>query len=468
MGGFIGCYLLQSKNTLAKGRTYIGFTVNPHRRIRQHNGELTNGAYKTKRWRPWDMVLVVYGFATQTAALQFEWAWQHPEKSLDTREAAAKVGKKARYGVRGKVLMLMEMLNTSPWKHYPLKIQFLRGEHAQLRAGCPEPPQHVLITVGPLEDLELLNYDEDDTPCVSGTTSSQVTGVTAAASQSQSQSQATATTKRGRVGGSACCICTKAASRTWAVCSSCPVRFHVGCLAEYFLSSNTLNPPSYSSLPARGSCPACGMTATWSDILATMQHAGWAKHQKKAEGGDSPTITGIDEEVDMELSSVPCSTIKPSKINKRVGEAAGTETLPPDAATAPKLPGAAAVAPWMDAAPPNWNGCDAIAAALQKVDRGYGIERRRSSSSSLVVGGDGGPEDPFCPSVEEADPWDDYDQYNESLGDENEHVIDLVSPSPLKNIKNNVDGSGGGDSAEDKVHSKIEEVIELLSSSDDE
>ncbi|KAG7666556.1 hypothetical protein KSW81_005208 [Nannochloris sp. 'desiccata'] len=441
MGGFIGCYLLQSKNTQAKGRTYIG-------------------------WRPWDMVLVVYGFATQTAALQFEWAWQHPEKSLDTRDAAAKVGKKARYGVRGKVLMLMEMLNTSPWKHYPLKIQFLRGEHAQLRAGCPEPPQHVLITVGPLEDLELLNYDEDDTPCVSGITSSQVTGVTSAASQSQSRT--TAITKRGRGGGSACCICTKAASRTWAVCSSCPVRFHVGCLAEYFLSSNTLNPPSYSSLPARGSCPACGMTATWSDVLATMQHAGWAKHKKKAGGGDSPTITGIDEEVDMELSSVPCSTIKPSKINKRVGEAAGTETLPPDAATAPELPEAAAVAPWMDAAPPNWNGCDAIAAALQKLDRGYGNERRRSSSSSLVVGGDGGAEDPSCPSVEEADPWDDYDQYNESLGDENEHVIDLLSPSPLKNIKNNVDGSGGGDSAEDNVHSKIEEVIELLSSSDDE
>lgn len=49
MRGFFGCYLLESRNARAKGRSYIGFTVNPRRRIRQHNGELVNGAAKTKR-----------------------------------------------------------------------------------------------------------------------------------------------------------------------------------------------------------------------------------------------------------------------------------------------------------------------------------------------------------------------------------------------------------------------------------
>ncbi len=49
MREFYGCYLLESKNPKGKGRTYVGFTVNPRRRIRQHNGEIVNGAHKTKK-----------------------------------------------------------------------------------------------------------------------------------------------------------------------------------------------------------------------------------------------------------------------------------------------------------------------------------------------------------------------------------------------------------------------------------
>lgn len=128
------------------------FTVNPMRRLRQHNGEIVSGAWRTKRcvlrdgrmrgraraagaWppritpkaasvstclrappnstpahsppsgsgRPWEMALVVHGFPTQVTALQFEWAWQHPEKSRAARAAAAGLKKHQKYGAAGKV-----------------------------------------------------------------------------------------------------------------------------------------------------------------------------------------------------------------------------------------------------------------------------------------------------------------------------------------------------------------------------
>ncbi|KAJ0007120.1 hypothetical protein Pint_30641 [Pistacia integerrima] len=68
--GFFACYLLTSLCPRYKGHTYIGFTVNPSRRIRQHNGEIRCGAFRTKTRRPWEMVLCIYGFPTNVSALQ--------------------------------------------------------------------------------------------------------------------------------------------------------------------------------------------------------------------------------------------------------------------------------------------------------------------------------------------------------------------------------------------------------------
>jgi predicted GIY-YIG superfamily endonuclease len=70
------CYLLISTS----GNTYIGATVDPDRRLRQHNKELVGGARRTgavvAAGERWERVCKVAGFPDNHAALQFEWRWK--------------------------------------------------------------------------------------------------------------------------------------------------------------------------------------------------------------------------------------------------------------------------------------------------------------------------------------------------------------------------------------------------------
>ncbi|KAL5077165.1 hypothetical protein RYX36_016149 [Vicia faba] len=168
-GGFFACYLLTSLSPRFKGHTYIGFTVNPRRRIRQHNGEIGSGAWRTKSKRPWEMVLCIYGFPTNVSALQFEWAWQHPIESLAVRKAAVEF--KSLSGVANKIKLAYTMLTLPSWESMDMTVNFFSTKYMKHCAGCPNLPQHMTVEIGSMDELPcyteridgLLENEDDST-----------------------------------------------------------------------------------------------------------------------------------------------------------------------------------------------------------------------------------------------------------------------------------------------------------------
>jgi predicted GIY-YIG superfamily endonuclease len=90
------CYLLAATDS---NKTYIGATIDPDRRLRQHNGQIGGGA-KATRGHTWHRVALVSGFPDERAALQFEWAWK-----WRTRQVNGK-------GIKGRLAALWVVLDS--------------------------------------------------------------------------------------------------------------------------------------------------------------------------------------------------------------------------------------------------------------------------------------------------------------------------------------------------------------------
>ena len=61
-----------------KHYTYAGISVDPDRRLRQHNGEIKGGAkYTTRKGSGWKHMCIIEGFDTSINCMRFEWAVKH-------------------------------------------------------------------------------------------------------------------------------------------------------------------------------------------------------------------------------------------------------------------------------------------------------------------------------------------------------------------------------------------------------
>ena len=238
---FSGCYILRSRNPAYKTSCYIGFTVNPPRRIKQHNGDLVGGAFKTHVKRPWDMTLVVWGFPTKNLALKFEWIWQHPEQSgvmkhVNWDELFKKHGGRKNYYANLQVLK--EMILANLWSRLSLKICVQCQDVYDRLKEPPYLPDYVKVYMGSINDLPI---------------------------------NGTMYPPPGDEGKKSCILCADKEfneenhPKNWVICPNCGAFLHLKCMALRMISET---PAAGTALiPVKGTCPSCKEELNWRDLV---------------------------------------------------------------------------------------------------------------------------------------------------------------------------------------------------------
>lgn len=259
-GDFFGCYLLVSKNPQFKGRTYIGFTVNPKRRIRQHNaGKHKGGARRTSGRGPWEMVLIVHGFPNDISALRFEWAWQHPDKSRRLRK---KVGSKKykETSLKYRFRVLSEMLLVGPWSRLPLTVRWLKQEYEMDFPFDRQPPVHMPLAYGEVELTKKTDKGrfQKRKRTVEGKEEEE---------EEEQEMEVEESDKSSEKSSSTCYICHQVSVPSQATLSlvdcyhsNCSLTAHITCLAKCMC-------PSPHLIPTVAPCPACNRELLWGEMV---------------------------------------------------------------------------------------------------------------------------------------------------------------------------------------------------------
>lgn len=308
---FYACYLLKSRKTASSTATYIGSTPHPPRRIRQHNGEIQGGAWKTRKSRPWEMNMLIYGFPSKLAALQAEWAWQNPSKTrhfktIREQGIFASSGK----SLKKSILVARLMLSSHPYNIWPLHVKIFTADAMRHwgDAARSTPPLPSGLTV----EIELEGVD--------GKSGKPGTGRTGAIDVTDDAFTKAHLAKHKSMHSSthACAVCNEHLDLrttdplTLALCpsKSCTSIAHLSCLANKFMSTELSRAPesTRSILPRGGDCPGCSQYVLWGDIVKGC----YRRHVGKAVAAEADAEAENDGQISKKRSSKK-GTAKPDE-----------------------------------------------------------------------------------------------------------------------------------------------------------
>ncbi|RHZ75883.1 hypothetical protein Glove_208g129 [Diversispora epigaea] len=263
-------YLLRSANPAYKNSAYIGTTPTPQKRLRMHNGELAAGAKRTKSRRPWEFVLLVYGFPSKIAAFQFEWAWQHPHR---TRHIDSYSYQKRDNQIDTKLRVLSDLFCSKSYCRWPLHLHIMISldefnKISKKSSPISNLPKNFRITQGSFD-----TYLSETGNMYSFADINGIPKDLRYASQFNKFEKIKQKNPKCNLCGGIIDIMNH---ETYLTClsTSCMYTSHILCLANLFLAQEKSEKNHLSNdeplLPISGRCPDCEQTLRWGDLIDTM------------------------------------------------------------------------------------------------------------------------------------------------------------------------------------------------------
>ncbi|GJE93433.1 structure-specific endonuclease subunit SLX1 [Phanerochaete sordida] len=325
---FYACYLLKSVRTPGSTATYIGSTPSPPRRIRQHNGEITQGAFKTERNRPWVMQMIVHGFPSKLAALQFEWAWQHPHISRHLRNENGKAQFARSNLIRHRIQVAHGMIRSHPYNTWALHVKLFTEEAVKIWTALANKQP---LPAGFTSSIELEGVD--------GKSGKVGSGRTGPIDVTDSQFTTAHLYKAHTLTGPHhCSVCKEpiadfpANALEVALCPAptCKSLAHLACLAQSFTTSSPPSAHAPPLVPRGGACPSCSTYVLWGDVVRGCYrvHEGGAgalpedAGDENAENEDADTNSDADAEDDAMDVDAPLPRRRAAKGKGRARETA--------------------------------------------------------------------------------------------------------------------------------------------------